>query len=217
MTLWADYVHLLIALVAIVDIPGNLPMFLQRTGHLNAAGRVTTAITASVATLLILLVFAFAGPAILASFGITVEAFKILGGLVILIMALEMLGLRGDPARDHGGSQNSPVAIGIFPMAVPLFAGPGAISAVMVFVHLDPFAGAETHPNNVDHQMIVAGVVLTVSVLILLGLLAASALSRFLTPLVQDVLNRLLGIIVGALGIEFILEGLAAFYPVLAR
>lgn len=211
--IWAEYLHLLIALSAIVDIPGNLPMFLQRTGGMSSAARATTALTAAIATAAILVLFALFGEAILGTFGITIHAFKILGGLVILLMALEMLGLMGDPSADHGGTGENPVAIGIFPMAVPLFAGPGAISAVMVFAHLDPAQGAATTQGILVHDLILVGVILGVAVLILTGLLAAGALSRFLTPLVQDVLNRLLGIVVGALGVEFILEGLAAFFP----
>lgn len=213
MTAWAEYLHLLVVLVAIVDIPGNLPMFLQCTGAMSRAQRMVTAVTAAIATALILTVFAFFGETILGTFGITIAAFKILGGLVILLMALEMLGLMGDPSSDHSGNSDNPVAVGVFPMAVPLFAGPGSISAVMVFAHYDPMS-AETAPIGfLAHEMVVAAVILTVAVLILLGLAAASRLDRFLTPLVQDVLNRLLGIIVGALGVEFILEGIAEFFP----
>ncbi|MEL7117386.1 MAG: MarC family protein [Pseudomonadota bacterium] len=214
MTAWSEYVHLLVALVAIVDIPGNLPMFLQRTANMTAGQRGITAITAAIATALILGVFAMFGETILGAFGITIEAFKILGGLVILLMALEMLGLMGDPSTDHGGAQDSPIAVGIFPMAVPLFAGPGAISAVMVFAHFSAEDAVFVGETLLLHELIVLAVIGTVSVLILIGLVAAGAFSRFLTPLVQDVLNRLLGIIVGALGIEFILEGIRDFFPI---
>lgn len=215
MSAWAEYLHLMIVLIAIVDIPGNLPMFLQRTGAMTRAERQQTALTAAVATAAILLVFAFFGETILETFGITIAAFKILGGLVILLMALEMLGLMGDPSVDHGGSGDSPVAVGVFPMAVPLFAGPGAISAVMVFAHHSPEGAGPGALSVLAHDAVLGAVIVSVAVLILLGLVAASRLDRFLTPLVQDVLNRLLGIIVGALGVEFMLEGVAAFFPAL--
>ena len=143
---------------------------------------------------------------------ITIEAFKILGGLVIGLMALEMLGLMGNASTDHGTTDQNPVAVGIFPMAVPLFAGPGAISAVTVFAHFEAENPVYVGETFLLHEVIVLGVVGTAATLILIGLTAAGALSRFLTPLVQDILNRLLGIVVGALGIEFILERLRDFF-----
>ncbi|MEO0342764.1 MAG: MarC family protein [Pseudomonadota bacterium] len=212
MSAWGEYVHFLVALVAIVDIPGNVPMFLQRTANMTNRQRGVVALTAAAATALILAIFAMFGPSILNAFGITIEAFKILGGFVILLMALEMLGLMHSPSADDVGTQTNPVAIGIFPMAVPLFAGPGAISAVMVFAHFDRATPAFIGETLLLHDLIVLVVVGSIAVMILVGLMAAGALSRFLTPLVQDILNRLLGIIVGALGVEFILEGLQNFF-----
>lgn len=200
----AEYIKLLIALVAIVDVPGNIPMFLQQTRAMSGLGKAVAALTAGTATACILLLFAFFGQSLLDAFDITLPAFKILGGLVILLIALEMLGMRRPAAESHGGTDANPVVVGIFPMAVPLFAGPGTISAVMVYSH------EEFHS---DHDLIVTLLILSVSALIVVGMLGAGALSRLISPLVQDVMNRLLGMIVGALGVEFILEGLSAFFP----
>ena len=201
---WDEYLKLFVALLAIVDVPGNVPMFLQQTSGFDAWRRNLTAITAGLATAVILMAFAFQGDVLLEAFGITIEAFKILGGIVILLIALDMLGLLGD--HEEGGTErrpSHPVAVGIFPMAVPLFAGPGAISMMMVYAHRD---------FHSDHDLIVGLLAGAVSAAIVLGLLMASVLSRLITPLMQSVLNRLLGIIVGALGVEFILEGIADFF-----
>ncbi|MEM9045194.1 MAG: MarC family protein [Pseudomonadota bacterium] len=201
----AEYIKLLIALLAIVDVPGNVPMFLQQTQKMSTAGKLLAALTAGVATAAILLLFAFFGHAVLDAFGITLPAFKILGGVVIFLIALEMLGLRpGGHSDAHGGHQTNPVVVGIFPMAVPLFAGPGTISAVMVYSH------EEFHS---DHDLIIMLLIVTVSAAIVIGMAGASAVSRLISPLTQDIMNRLLGMIVGALGIEFILEGIGAFFP----
>ncbi|MCP4982900.1 MAG: MarC family protein, partial [Gammaproteobacteria bacterium] len=97
----------------------------------------------------------------------------------------------------------NPIAIGIFPMAVPLYAGPGTISTVMVYAH------EETHSS---HDLIVTLLIATVGVVIIVGLLAATMVSRLLGPLTQQVIDRLLGMIVGALGIEFILEGVETYF-----
>ncbi len=206
---WNEYVKLAIALMVVVDVPGNIPMFILQTQGMSTAEKRITALAAGVATAAVLFAFAFAGDYILSSFGITIEAFKILGGLVILLLALELLGLIGDK---HGGLQSNadahPITVGIFPMAVPLFAGPGAISTVMVYAH------EEYHSN---HDLILLALIGSVSLTIVVGLTAAAPLSRVIGPLTQRVLNRLLGIIVGALGIEFVLEGLAAFFPSLGQ
>ncbi len=199
----AEYLKLLIALIAIVDVPGNIPLFLQQTHGLSLAEKRVAAVTAGVATAAILLLFAFLGVHVLGAFGITLPAFKVLGGLVILLIALEMLGLKAaSQVSREGGGETNPVVIGIFPMAVPLFAGPGAISAVLVYAHRD---------FHSDHDLIVTVLILSVAAIIVLGMFGAAAASRLITPLTQKILNRLLGMIVGALGIEFILEGLAAF------
>ncbi len=204
-----EYLKLFVALMAIVDIPGNVPMFLQQTARFAVGGRLIAALTAGLVSGAILLVFAFYGESVLASFGITIAAFKILGGIVILLIALDMLGLIGsnDGERANEDEGQNPVAVGVFPLAVPLFAGPGAISTVMVYAHED---------FHSDHDLIIATLVASTATAIVIGLSLAAFVGRFLGPTTQQVLNRLLGMVVGALGVEFILEGIAAFYPGIA-
>lgn len=164
-----------------------------------------TALTAGAATAGVLLLFVFMGETILDVFGISIDSFKIVGGLVILLMALEMLGLIGgasDSARNPGSQH--PVAVGIFPMAVPLLAGPGAMSAVLVYAH---------HDHHPGHDLIITGVVLTVSLLIVVSLAAASFVGHLLGPVTQSVINRLLGIIVATMGVEFLIDGLGSAFP----
>ena len=198
-----EYLKLAVALIAIVDIPGNVPLFLQQTQGMSAAQKRVAAVSAGVATAAILFVFAFAGDVVLEAFGITIDAFKVVGGLVILLIALDMLGLITAGALTMEAEEGAhPVAIGIFPLAVPLFAGPGAISAVMVYAH------EEFHS---DHDLIVGLLILSVAVAIVAGMTGAAVVSHLIGPLTQSVINRLLGMIVGALGVEFILEGVAGF------
>lgn len=208
MTLPSEYIQFLVALLAIVDIAGNVPIFIQQTDGFSRAWRQITAVTAGLATAAILLLFVVAGESILQAFGISIEAFKIVGGLVILLMALEMLGLIGDPsAAPRNPASQHPVAVGIFPMAVPLLAGPGAISAVLVYAH---------HDHHPEHDMIVVGVVATVSILIALSLTLASFVGRWFGPVTQSVISRLLGIIVATMGVEFLIDGLGSAFPGLA-
>jgi multiple antibiotic resistance protein len=202
----AEYVKLLVALIAIIDIPGSIPIFLQQTGRLTSTERLLAALTAAVATCFILLVFAFLGEEVLSLFGITIAAFKVLGGIVVLLIALDLLGLlREEEAFSEAKpSRQSAIAIGIFPMALPLFAGPGAITAVIVYAHED------FHSN---HNLIVVAIILSASALLAIGLATAGMLAKLIGPITQIVMNRVLGMVVGALGVEFILEGLAEFFP----
>lgn len=200
----AELLKLSVALLAIVDIPGNIPMFIQQTSKMPPRDKRLTALVAGIATATVLIAFAFFGEAILIQFGIMIDAFRILGGLVVLLIGLDLLGLLGSNAIDYGDSENpNPVITGVFPMAVPLFAGPGAITVVMVYAH------DADHPA---HQFQMAGVILIVCALIVLGLLLAGAVSRLIGDVAQTILNRLLGMIVGALGVEFILEGIVGFF-----
>lgn len=199
---WPEFIKLTIALVAIIDIPGNVPMYLQQTGPMSSGARRLTAVVAGVATAAVLLTFANFGEVILSTFGITIDAFRILGGIVVLLIALEMLGLIGDPEASYRTEEDpNPVITGVFPLAVPLFAGPGAITAVMIYAHEADIS--DTHDAHVSL------IITVVSVLIVAGLLLASLLGHLIGPVTQTVLNRLLGMIVGALGVEFILQGLA--------
>ena len=203
---YAEYVKLRVALVAIIDIPGNIPIFLQQTGKLDERQRMITALTATVATCGILMIFGIFGQQVLAGFGISIASFKVLGGLVVLLIALEQLGLRPEPPIDPeaASADTGPIVLGIFPLAVPMMAGPGAITAVMVSSHDDYHA---------HHDIIVIAVILTACVLLLVSLLATCFLGRIIGPISQIILNRLMGIIVGALGIEYMLDGLAEYFP----
>ncbi|MEP1206977.1 MAG: MarC family protein [Rhizobiaceae bacterium] len=202
----AEYVKLLVALVAILDIPGNVPVFLQQTGKFSQREKMITAAVTTVTTGIVLLAFGIFGQQVLASFGISIASFKVLGGLVVLLIALELLGLLPEQSTATGASvaDKSPVVVGIFPLAVPLMAGPGAITAVMVSAH------EEYHAH---HDIIVVAVILSACAMLLIGLLAASFLGRVIGPVSQIILNRLLGVIVGALGVEYILEGLGEYFP----
>lgn len=197
---WAEYLQFLIVLVAIVDVPGNVPIFLQQTQEMSVTERRLTAVYSGFATFLVLGLFAFLGELILRVFGVSLADFKILGGMVILLMALEMLGLVETPSlgRDNGQVIN-PLATAVFPLTIPLFAGPGAISTVLIYSHQD---------FHSHHDLIVGALLVGVAVAVAIGMLAASLLSSIIGPTAQLVMNRILGMLVGALGIEFIATGI---------
>ena len=196
---WPEYVQFLIVLIAIVDIPGNVPVFLQQTQDFTHKQRQAAAIFSGIATFFVLIFFAFAGEVILLTFGISLADFKVLGGIVVLLLALEMLGLLDfSAAQAAAAAKRTPVTVAVFPMAVPLFAGPGSISAVLIYAHYDFVS---------NHDVFIAALLFGASCLVAAGMLTASLLSQVIGPTTQVVLNRVLGMLVGALGIEFISAG----------
>ncbi|MEM8959753.1 MAG: MarC family protein [Pseudomonadota bacterium] len=199
---WPELIKLTIALIAVIDVPSTVPIFLQQTRRMSPAARQLTALVAGVATAAVLLIFANFGEVILSSLGITIDAFRILGGIVMLLIALEMLGLIGDPERSYRASKDpNAISIGVFPIAVPLSAGPGPISTVMIYAHQADVSDS--------HDAHVSLIILIVSAAVAVCLFLVSLFGHLIGQTTQTVLNRLLGMIVGALGIQFILEGVA--------
>ena len=202
MELYTEYLMLLATLLAIIDIPGNIPIYLQQTEGMNSRQHTVVAWTAAIVTCLILLSFGFFGNHILKAFSISIAAFKVTGGIIVLYIAFQMVGLAHEPQMHsgQGPARRNPVQVGIFPLALPLFAGPGAIATVIA---------SATNDSHDLHQLLVFATIVSASGLLLLGLLLAGLAERFFSSLSKDIMNRLFGVLVGALGIEFILEGLS--------
>ncbi|MBI3611175.1 MAG: NAAT family transporter [Nitrospirae bacterium] len=138
------FITAFVSLFAIVDVIGNTPMFLSITPRNTHAERITMATKAAVAVFVILTVFAFLGNHLFQFFGITIDAFRIAGGLILLKISLDMveaksLRTRHTPEEDQEGLAKEDVAI--IPLAMPMLSGPGAISTVIVLTAQATSAG----------------------------------------------------------------------------
>ena len=195
---WSELVRFFAALFAIMNPIGNMPIFLSVTEGSTDAQRSRTAIVAATAVAAILGVCVVIGAELLHVFGISVDALRTAGGLIILSIAYSLLhakpsGMHHDPA--DAVAQENP---GVYPLAMPLLAGPGAIATVIVFAH-----GAHGAPSYAG----LIGVVLVMAVLLFLGMRLAVPASRLLGPAGMNIITRVMGIILAAIAVEMVFAG----------
>jgi len=193
----------IVALVAISNPLGALPVFLSITQGATPAERLRAALRAAFAATIILAVAALAGRPILAAFGISMPALQAAGGLVILLMGLEML--HGAPTRvQHDEGQQATTDRVLVPLAMPLLAGPGAITTVLTLS-----SRAETWPDTM--MLLIAVVSVGAIIAIILGL--AARLGSVIGDRGQRILLRFMGLILAAVGAEILLAGIYTFVP----
>ncbi|MCP4289296.1 MAG: NAAT family transporter [Gammaproteobacteria bacterium] len=201
---FSEYLKLLAGLFAIVDIPGSLPIFLNATSKHSIKERNTIALLASIIFFFTLIIFAFFGDSILRFFGITIEAFQIAGGLLLLLMALDMMRSEQSSEFIDEVHPSNVLGLAIFPIAIPLLAGPGALSTIVIYTH---------RHESLSHDILISVVVASVSLMIFLGFRIATFVSNILGPTGLAVMNRVMGLIVASIGVEFIIDGLATHFP----
>lgn len=191
-----------VALFAITNPLGVLPMFLSITGNLDIASRRSQARRAAAAVFAILAVSALAGQWILEAFGISPPAFQAAGGLVIILMALEMLKGQPSPVQHDRSGVDDPADQILVPFAMPMVAGPGAISTVITL-------SISSKTYHLPLVALIASLVVSLSLWLLL--LLASVRSNLLSPRAQRILTRFMGLILAAVGFQIGLEGIKAF------
>lgn len=192
-------------LFVILDPPGLAPIFVALTPGVGARARRWIAIRGILIGGSILLVFALAGEAVLAFIGISMPAFRIAGGLLLFLTALDMLFEKRTERREKraGEEAATPDDPSVFPMATPLIAGPGAIASVILLMG--------EHEGSLAGQAMVLGVLAVTLALTFAFLLIAPALERVLRRVGVMVITRLLGMLLAALAVQFVLDGLRNF------
>jgi multiple antibiotic resistance protein len=190
------------AVFFVIDPLANVPMFLSITAGDPPDQRRRTAFRAALATWITLCVFALAGGVIFRAFGISLGAFKIAGGIMLLLMSIDMMRAQPSPTRtteeeQAEGRKREDVAI--FPLAVPMLAGPGAIATVMVLM-----SRADWQP--IPTISVFLAVTVTCVIAWLLMRWAASA-DKYLPKTVLRAFERIMGLLLAAVAVEFIAGG----------
>ncbi|KJY72725.1 YchE family NAAT transporter [Vibrio nigripulchritudo] len=206
----AIYLQFFLGLIAAVNPVGIMPIFVSLTGHMSPEEKVKTATTANIAVAVILIVSLLAGQALLDMFSISLDSFRIAGGLLLMSIAFSMMS--GKLGEDKQNKQEkseyvSREQIGVVPLAMPLMAGPGAISSTIVF-------GAR-YPTWMD-TFAIAGTVIIFAFCSWLLFRSAPFIVKFLGQTGINVITRIMGLILAALGIEFIANGVRNLFPGLA-
>lgn len=191
------------SLFVIVDPLTVIPTFLAMTAENTTEERIRMARLASFVTFFVLLAFSLGGKWVLNAFGVTVPAFEVAGGIVLLIVALDMLQARRTAIKETPEEQAEGTAkedIAITPLAIPMLAGPGAITAVVLL---------SARATNVLYGGIVIGNIFLVSLFTFLILRFAALRSSLLSAITLKIITRLMGLLLAAIAIQFILNGIA--------
>lgn len=191
-----------VTLLVVVDPLGLAPIFAALTRGYPEKRKWEAAIRGTVLGTAILLLFAFAGDALLGALGIGLAAFRTAGGILLFLLALDMIfarpsGLRSRTVREQEEDQYDQ-DISVFPLAIPLIGGPGAITTVLLYTGGRDLAGIA----------VFVVVLLSVMVLTLAALLLAPRIMRLFGETGANVLSRVLGVLLAALAVQFVFDGI---------
>jgi multiple antibiotic resistance protein len=200
---WDQLFNSLVTLMVTIDPPGLAPLFLVLTKGMDRSQRQQVAVRASIISFIVLSLFAAIGIAVLSVFGITIAAFRVAGGFLLFYIAFEMIFER----RQQRHEQSAETAItrdmihniAAFPLAIPLIAGPGAISATILLA--DSSGGLQGRAALIG---IIGICIATAYVVFML----AERVDKFLGHTGRSILTRLLGLILAALAVQFVADGI---------
>ena len=187
-----------------IDPISLLPIFASFTQGLNRKDIITLCLRAGTTAFLILLTFWVFGRQILNLMGISIDSFKIAGGIFLLFIAYEMLFEKRQQRRKETAEKamedEALTSLATFPLAIPLIAGPGAIAIAMLL--------SEKSPQSIGFQLIGFSPVLIIILLTVISIWVSGRIAEKLPSSVLGVLQRVFGLLLGALAIEFIVQGL---------
>jgi multiple antibiotic resistance protein len=194
---------------SIVDPFAAVPVFLALAGGQPQPALARTALRASATCFAVLSIFAIAGNFIFTFFGITLPAFKIAGGILLFGVGLEMMHAKRSDTRttnEEALDAETKEDVALIPLGLPLLSGPGAIATVMVLVG---------KARDIPQRVSLFGVIAAVSLLTFLVLRSASMVSRVLGKTGINVIGRVMGLILAAVAMQFVLDGLHEAFPTL--
>ncbi|WAR44502.1 MarC family protein [Methylomonas rapida] len=203
---WNEYVQLLAGLVSVVNPISAMPIYLSLTARKTPAERRQTAISTAFAVAMVLLTSLLAGEPILRFFGIGLPAFRVAGGLLLLLMGISMLRVSDDRSRhtpEEEAESYDKTSVAVVPLAMPLLAGPGAISTTIVYAHRD---------LSLNHYLLFSTVIVSVSLIVLVTLLLAPRIVAIMGQTGMNVVTRVMGLLLTSIAVEFIANGATALF-----
>jgi multiple antibiotic resistance protein len=197
------------SLFSIVDPFAAVPAFLGLVGMQPMDIQRRTAMRASITCFCVLSTFAVAGSFIFRFFGITIPAFKIAGGILLFGVGMEMMRAEKSKTRETKEEQaeaETKEDVGLIPLGLPLLSGPGAIAAVMVLIG---------QAKDMTHRAGVIAAILLVSIVCWLVLRSSTAVVRVLGKTGMNVISRIMGLILAAVAIQFLIDGIRGAFPII--
>lgn len=210
----ALFLSAFVTFFVVIDPPGCAPIFASLTRGASAAHRRAMAVRSTLVAAAILLVFALFGEDLLRTLGISLDAFRTAGGIMLFLIALEMVFEKRTQRREERADEITRKAaeearpleaedISVFPMGIPMIAGPGSIATVMLLV--------SRSDGLVESAVVLAALGATLA-LTMLALLAAGPMMRVLGQKLEAMITRVLGVILAALAAQFVIDGLKASF-----
>ena len=196
---WTFIIKTTIALIAIVDPIGCLPLFLSLTGQHKKINKKNVVKMTAITVFIILVTSLFLGDKILNMFGISMPSFQICGGILLLIMAISMMLGKHQVIESGQNGKSDKELIAFVPLSIPLLAGPGAMSNMIIAAHQAP---------NLINQSFLILPCLAVSLLIWLTLSFAENISKVIGAIGTKIITRVMGLLLGSMAIEFITRGI---------
>lgn len=206
-----DALKTFISLLVIVNPIGAIPLFISLTPHQDEAEKKRTARVAAIAVALVLLISAAVGEHLIRFFGISIASFQVGGGILVLLVAVSMLNAQVGPVRqtiEEQAEAETKSNIAVVPLAIPLLTGPGSVSTVIIY--------AQKAAAWLDY-VILAGSGVAIGLLVWGALNLAGPIARLLGQTGINVATRLMGLLLAAIAVEIMSEGLLHLFPVLGH
>ncbi len=186
--------------ITLMNPIGIMPVFLSMTTDLDQKQRTKTALKAVIVAFFTLMLFAFSGQVLFKFFGISVNSFRVVGGIIFFMMGYDMLQARLTKIKVHKSDVKNYVDdISVTPLAIPMICGPGAITNAIVLME---------DAVQLQSKVILIGTILVICVIIFIVLWGASQITKFIGPTGNKILMRLMGLIVMVIAVEFFFSGL---------
>jgi multiple antibiotic resistance protein len=196
-----------VTLFVVIDPPGCAPIFASLTTGAPATHRRAMAIRSVIVAACILIFFALLGEKLLGAMGVSLDAFRIAGGIMLFLIALDMVFEKRTERRSSRAedvkAQPDHEDISVFPMAIPMIAGPGSIASVMLLA---------ARAKGLEENLLVMGALAAVLVALLVSLLAAGPLMKALGYKMEAMITRILGVVLAALAVQYVVDGVKASF-----
>lgn len=201
------FISALITFFVVIDPPGCAPIYAGLTKGASHAQQRSMAIRATIIAAIILVIFALFGEQLLSALNIELDSFRIAGGLMLFWIAFEMVFEKRTQRREERAEKvaaNPEIEdVSVFPMAMPMIAGPGAIASIMLLM-----SGAE----GTEQTLVILAALGVVLLVTMVSLIAAGPLIRLLGDKVEAVITRVLGVLLAALAAQYVIDGLKSSF-----
>jgi multiple antibiotic resistance protein len=204
----ALFISAFVTFFVVIDPPGCAPIFASLTAGSPAAHRRNMAIRSVLVAASILFAFALGGKPFLKALGVSLDAFRVAGGIMLFLIALDMVfekrtERRENRAQDVKDSEHEDISI--FPMGIPMIAGPGSIASAMLLC---------SRVDNWADRSVVLAALASILLLTMLALLVAGPLMKLLGYRLEAMITRVLGVILAALAAQFVIDGIKASFQI---